>query len=460
MKTWMVLATLVAFTPPGHAQHAASSSNMALLGHHDLQGRSAYQPVIHEQNGRWIAYVGHHGGRAVNSLTGREEDSGTSIVDVTDPRKPRYLAHIPGEPGQAETGGAQMARVCSGKDLPKADKSKFYLLRSFGNLAHEVWDVTAPDRPARLAVVVDKLKGTHKSWWECDSGIAYLVSGLPDWRTRRMTQVFDLSDPARPLLIRNFGLPGQQPGASGPVPTELHGPISTGPKGNRVYLGYGTNKDGILQIVDRAKLLSGPREPTPESLLAPQVGRFNLSSMNGAHTALPVIGIEMAEFAKDKGGNRRDFVVVVNESLVNECLEPRQMAFIVDVTDEKQPVGVSTFNVPEASGNFCSRGGRFGSHSSNENQPPMYAGRTVFMAWFNAGVRAVDIRDPYHPREIGYYIPATTDRTDKRCVNAADGGERCKVAIQTNNLDVDDRGYIYIVDRANTGMHILELSQR
>src|SRR2546426_8172014 len=107
-----------------------------------------------------------------------------------------------------------------------------------------------------------------------------------------------------------------------------------------VYFGYGTNKDGILQIVDRAKLLSGPREPTPENLLAPQIGRFNLSSMNGAHTTLPVIGIEMAEFAKDKGGNRRDFVVVVNESLVNECLEPRQMAFIVDVTDEKVPVGV------------------------------------------------------------------------------------------------------------------------
>jgi hypothetical protein len=37
-------------------------------------------------------------------------------------------------------------------------------------------------------------------------------------------------------------------------------------------------------------------------------------------------------------------------------------------------------------------------------------------------------------------------------------GERCKTAIQTNNVDVDDRGYVYIVDRANTGLHILELS--
>src|SRR2546425_7831974 len=118
MKTWMVLATLVAFTPSGHAQHAASSSNMALLGHHDLQGRSAYQPVIHEQNGRWIAYVGHHGGRAVDLLTGREEDSGTSILDVTHPRPPRYLAPIPGEPGPGETGGAPMGRGCSGKDPP------------------------------------------------------------------------------------------------------------------------------------------------------------------------------------------------------------------------------------------------------------------------------------------------------------------------------------------------------
>jgi hypothetical protein len=438
-----------------HAQHPASASNMVLLGHHDLQGRSAYQPVIHAQGGRWIAYVGHHGGKSVNTLTGQAEDNGTSILDVSDPRNPRYLAHIPGEPGLAEQGGAQMVRVCNGKDLPKGDSAKIYLLRTFGNLAHEIWDVSAPEKPSRLVVVVDKLKGTHKNWWECDTGIAYLVSGLTDWRTRRSTQVFDLSDPARPVFIRNFGLAGQQPGGTGPVPTELHGPISTGPKGNRIYFGYGTNKAGVLQIVDRAKLLAGPRELTAASLLAPQVGRMDLPAFNGAHTALPVLGIEVPEFARDKGGSKRDFVVIVNESLSNECLEPRQLVFVADITDETHPVGVATFNVPEASGDFCARGGRFGSHSSNENQPPMFARQLLFVSWFNAGVRAIDIRDPYHPREAGYYIPATTERTDKRCIKIG-ASERCKVAIQTNNVEVDDRGNIYIVDRANTGMHILQ----
>jgi len=92
-----------------------------------------------------------------------------------------------------------------------------------------------------------------------------------------MTQVYDLSDPARPVFIRNFGLPGQQPDATGPIPEELHGAISTGPAGNRVYFGYGTNKNGVLQIVDRQKLLTGPSAPTDDNLLFPQVGLLQLS---------------------------------------------------------------------------------------------------------------------------------------------------------------------------------------
>ena len=50
-----------------------------------------------------------------------------------------------------------MVRVCDGRDLPRADKSKVYLLRSFGSTAHEIWDVTDPANPARVTVVVSGL---------------------------------------------------------------------------------------------------------------------------------------------------------------------------------------------------------------------------------------------------------------------------------------------------------------
>ena len=134
---------------------------------------------------------------------------------------------------------------------------------------------------------------THKNWWECDSGIAYLVSGVPGWRAKRMTQIYDLSDPAKPVFIRDFGLPGQQPGSTGPVPSDLHGPISTGPKGNRVYFGYGSSKNGIVQIVDRQKLLTGPKEPTDANLIYPQISRLDLPPEVGAHSAVPLIGVKI-----------------------------------------------------------------------------------------------------------------------------------------------------------------------
>jgi hypothetical protein len=458
--------SIAAVIIPGLAQEQKigappESMNMRLVGYNDLQGRSAYQPTIHHQGSRYIAYIGHHGGspsvpKPINSLTGQPEFNGTSILDVTDPSHPKYLAHIPGTPGNYEEGGAQMTRVCDGKTLPKGDPNKTYLLRVFGGKSHEIYDVTNPAKPILIWQREGVLNDTHKSWWECDTGIAYLVSGVPGWRVNRMTEVYDLSDPTHPVKIREFGLPGQQPGAAGPIPEQLHGMISLGPQANRIYFGYGTNKSGIMQIVDREKLLNGPKEPTLENLRYPEVGRLVMTPFNGAHTAFPMLKMPIAEFAKDTVGAVRDVVMIVDEQIRNECEEPRQMAWFVDVTIEAHPMVISNFQVPEESGHFCSRGGRFGTHSSNESMAPVFYKKIVFLSYFNAGVRAVDVRDPYHPKEIGYFIPSITAATDKRCIKL-NNEERCKVAIQTNNVEVDDRGYVYIVDRANTGMHILEL---
>ena len=87
---------------------------MEVVGHNDLQGRSAYQPLIINQDGRQIAYVGHHNNQKplLNSLTGKlEVEDGTSIVDVTDPAKTKYLAHIADRRGSPDRRCADGPRV-------------------------------------------------------------------------------------------------------------------------------------------------------------------------------------------------------------------------------------------------------------------------------------------------------------------------------------------------------------
>ena len=114
--------------------------NMRLVGTDDLQARSAYQPIVHEHpDGRFIAYIGHHNGEAPNPLNSDAvEPNGVSIIDVTDPKHPVYLHHLPGN------GGAQMVRACNGDGLSGANTNgKVYLLRATRQ-EHEVFDVTDP----------------------------------------------------------------------------------------------------------------------------------------------------------------------------------------------------------------------------------------------------------------------------------------------------------------------------
>ena len=74
--------------------------NTRLVGYNDLQARSAYQPTIHKQGDRYIAYIGHHGGtddvpKPMNKVTGQPEFNGTSILDVTDPSAAVVVQTVP-----------------------------------------------------------------------------------------------------------------------------------------------------------------------------------------------------------------------------------------------------------------------------------------------------------------------------------------------------------------------------
>src|SRR2546425_8298471 len=248
---------LAAAEHDGHKHH-----DMKLVGTNDLQARSTYQPTLHKYRpGSYFLFTGHHAldvnpvtGQQLpsfNPLTGKYEPNGVSIVDVSDPKRPKLVAHIPvgasvNAPPVPTNGGAQMVRVCDGIG---ANVGKVFMLRSYANSAHEILNVTNPASPVGVRTVAGgnpvigaetgapgALAGTHKSWWECDTGIAYIVGRRGNdtangWRGGNHIFIFDLSDPASPVFLRDWALDGQQPGGVIPphftsVPS-IHGPIST-----------------------------------------------------------------------------------------------------------------------------------------------------------------------------------------------------------------------------------------
>jgi hypothetical protein len=121
---------------------------------------------------------------------------------------------------------------------------------------------------------------------------------------------------------------------------------------------------------------------------------------------------------------------------------------------------------------FCNQGGRFGAHASSELFYPPYYGRLAMVSWFSGGLQVFDIRNPDAARRIAYFIPAPVDSgcvdpntgADIGCTfsnsgrrNSA-GVQHVVNGIQTNNVEIDDRGYIYLADRAGTGMQIVKLT--
>jgi hypothetical protein len=485
--------------PPPNAPDKESIWNLKVEGFDDNQGRPIYQPLVVNQNGREILYLGNLAGSIVNPLTKQVEANGTSIVDVTDVHHTKFLFHIPGPPGNVGNAGAQMVRVCSGDVLPHGEKGKWYLLRAYGNVgpdeAHQIWDVTDPAQPVFITTVVSGLSNTHKSWWECDTGIAYLVAGskADGWHQSGSAQhlkIYDLSDPRQPKYIRDFGLVGQQPDADvataksctaapGPncyegnknPPSGVHGPVSMGPAVNRVYMPYGVAADGVIQILDRQKLLAGctvptasaqcAERPTQADLLYPQVGVIAMNSENGGHSAMPVLNVPMPEqqahFA-DGTPQSKNLLIVSSEDTANNChgQQPHE-AWILDITDEAAPWPMATLNVPPEPGDFCERGARFGAHAVTEAIYPPYYGKIIGVSWFNGGTRLWDIRDPRNPKPIAYYIQALNENTTASC-STINGKSTCQKGTSNDYVEFDDRGYIYAADRAGSGVTILSLA--
>ncbi len=305
-------------------------------------------------------------------------------------------------------------------------------------------------------------------------------------RESEMTKFCSLTVPAHPVYIRDIGLVGQNPGSSVKTATSgVHGPISiknnpiTGEPVNRIYIPYGTSSNGVFQIVDRLKVLPvslggtwdglRPQNPTDDDLRSLVVGSMDMTPTEGAHTSFPIFGVPLTHFQGFTSSTTRDLVALISEETDNHCQGAPHFGYIVDATravgagaasaGENHPMVISTMQVQEdsASPDLCTRGTRFGTHSTNESFYAPYYGKLLFIANFDGGLRVWDIRDPYHPLNVAYFIPNLTANTIPTKVTI-NGVTQSFLDVSTDNAEVDDRGFIYIVDRVGGGADILQLT--
>lgn len=383
-------------------QARSESWNVRLVGHHNLNGHGDGMQLL--KAGRYV-YVAHLGTSPM-ALT---------IVDAEDPADPRVVRQIPHPPNTH----AHKVQIVG--DILIQNQERPYFGKVDPAVPNEagvrVFEISDPINPKEVGYLRVPGKGVHRMWFS-DGKYAHVASSMTG-HNERVYLIADLSDPSKPKQAGLWWIPGTREGEdipSGwePFPGEhfyVHGII---PNGNRAYVAMVDAGMAIVDISDigKPKLIS-------RHDWSPPYGGYT-------HTTLPLPG--------------RKLVVATDESVKNDCQEGEKRVWLIDIREEKNPVTISSFPVPE--GDFCKRGLRFGPHNVHENRPgSFHSENLIFVTYYNAGLRIVDIGNQYRPAEVGYFVPPPPE------------GQQ---APMFNDLYVDTDGLIYVTDRIKGGLYILE----
>ena len=144
---------------------------------------------------------------------------------------------------------------------------------------------------------------------------------------------------------------------------------------DRCYLGYIDAGMYVLDITDKAN-----PKPLCRWDNSPPYHGFT-------HTVLPLF--------------ERNLFVVTDESVVDDANDWPKLVWILDARDETNPVPISTCPLPYDA--FAHAGGRFGAHNIHENVPvptSWHSDTIIIGTFFNGGLRAYDISNPYQPKEV------------------------------------------------------------
>jgi hypothetical protein len=210
--------------------------------------------------------------------------------------------------------------------------------------------------------------------------------------------VVDVTDLANPKLLTTWDL-SQEPG----MPKSGMHDLDLNDAGTRAYTNSFWNVDGVrhqgLTILDTSEVQD--RKPNPKIR---RISSFNWGPPEN-------FGIShSAQLVTVKG---RQYVICLDETMGANAAAPWGWGRIIDVTDEKYPLQISTITLEASEARFADQTNPdkayYGAHYFGVDDPKNTS--LLFLSWYSSGLRAWDIRDPYLPKEIGYYIPGARTNT-------------------------------------------------
>ncbi len=415
--------------------------NVRRLSHVDLPGGG--QVVV---DGGY-AYIGH-----------MEPPYGTSILDVSDPKNPEIITTITldgdlshthkvrvvgdlmitnvemhrrhfrrkGEriPGLRKELEASIGRAPTEAELAAAlgvnegDLPELiaYQESGFQDGGFKLWDIS--DRASPKLLHHERTFGFGVHRFDADVNYAYISTEMEGY-VGNILVIYDIRNPVKPEEVSRWWLPGQHI-AGGETPT---------------WKGYGTRLHHAMRVGDElwaAVLDAGFRVLDISDVQVPRViGAHNYHPpvVEPSHTIMPVEPLI----------DGRRIAVGVDEEHQHTHGQPHACMWVFDVTDPANFRTLSSFYVGEMDSPYSRAPGRFGAHQFREKLD----GTLVYVTWFSGGLRIVDIGNPRLPEEVGYYIPEPVAPNPSP---------------QSNDVDVDDKGLIYLLDRVN-GLDILEYNR-
>ena len=383
---------------------------------------------------------------------------GTTIVNVSDPSRPKVVATVALPDAQSHSHkvrvagdimvtnmemnnrhllrrGAQRMGDAEGKlaaalgraptdtelaaELKLVDRDipliRAFMRNGYADGGFKVWDIADKAKPRLLCHQKTFGFGVHR--FDMDQRYAYISTEMEGF-IGNILVIYDLARPEKPEEVARWWMPGQHL-AGGETPTwsgyrnRLHHALRVG---NTLWASCWYAGLWVIDVSDiRKPITIGAYDyhpPFPEP----------------THTVLKVP-------FKVAG---REVAVVFDEEHDHVPGRLHAGMWLFDVGDPANIKPISMFHVSELDSPW-SRVGRFGAHQPAERM----IDSLVYASWVSGGLRILDIADPTQPKEVGHFIPEPS------------AGQ---ASPQSNDVDVDARGLIYLLDR-NHGVDILEFDR-